>query len=154
MPQGMQKITARKTVGVRERQNINLKGTIHTTTQDNSRTGVSWESTNAGGTQCDRGDENAEVHVLGNLAVAPHEAHVDVLAAGEGRLTVDQVPETSDDFTTVVEDGVGDGSGVDGEAHAIEENHTCGEVSWRVCLVTLFVKQRGVTIDNPQGLVR
>jgi hypothetical protein len=134
IPQGMQNITARKTVGFREWQNIILKGTMHTTIQDNGRAGVSWESTDTGGTQCDRGDENAEVHVLRNLAVAPHEASVDVLAVGEGRLAADQVPETGDDLTTVVEDGVGDGSGVDGEEHAIDEGQASGEVSWRVCL--------------------
>ena len=111
----MQKITARKTVRLRERQNINLKGTAHTTIQDNGRAGVSWESTDTGSTQCDRGDENAEIHVLGNLAVAPHEASVDILAVCEGRFAADQVPESSDDLTTVVEYGVGDGSGVDGE---------------------------------------
>jgi hypothetical protein len=154
MPQGMQKITARKTVGFREQQNINLEGTIHTTIQDNSRAGVSWESTDTGGTQGDRGDENAEVHVLGNLAVAPHEASVDVLAVGEGRLAADQVPETSDDLTTVVEDGVGDGSGVEGEEHAILNGHAGGEVSWRVCLVTLLVEQRGVVVDDPRDVVR
>jgi hypothetical protein len=89
MPQGMQKITAMKTVGFRERQNINLEGTMHTTIQDNRRAGVGWESTDTGGTQSDRGDENAEVHVLGNLAITPHEASVDVLAVGEGRLAAD-----------------------------------------------------------------
>ena len=118
IPQGTQNITARKTVGFCERQNIILKEAMHTTIQDDGRAGVSWESTNTGGTQCDRGDENAKVHVLGNLAVVPHEASVDVLAVGEGGLAADQVPETSNDLTTVVEDCVGDGSGGEiGRAH-------------------------------------
>ena len=46
---------------------------------------------------------------------------MDVLAVGKGRLAADQVLETNDDLTTVVEDSVGDGSGVDGEVHAIDE---------------------------------
>ena len=127
---------------------------MHTTIQDNSRAGVSWESTDTGSTQGDRGDENAEVHVLGNLAVAPHEASVDVLAISEGRLAADQVLETSHDLTTVVEDGVGDGSGVEGKEHAILNGHAGGEVGWRVCLITLLVKQRGVFVDDPQDVVR
>jgi hypothetical protein len=153
IPQGMQNITARKTVGFREWRNIILKGTMHTTIQDNGGAGVSWESTNTGGTQCDRGDENAEVHVLRNLTVAPHEASVDVLAVIEGRLAADQIPETSDDFTAVVEDGVGDDSGVDGEVHAIDEGQASGEVSWRVRLITLLVEERGLVVDNPRDLV-
>jgi hypothetical protein len=153
IPQGTQKTTARKTVGFRERQNINLKGTAHTTIQNNCRVGVSWESTYTGSTQGDRGDENAEVHVLGNLTVAPHEASVDILAVGEGGLAADQVPETSDDLTTVVEDGVGDSSGVDGEEYAIDKGRAGGEVTWRVCLITLLVKQRGVIVDDSRDVV-
>jgi hypothetical protein len=153
IPQGTQKTTARKTVGIRERRNISLKGTMHTTIQDNGRAGVSWESTDTGSTQGDRGDENAEVHALGNLAVAPHEASVDVLAVGEGRLAADQVLETSNDLTTVVEDGVSDGSGVDGEEHAILDGRAGGEVGWRVCLITLLVEQRSVVVDDPQDIV-
>jgi hypothetical protein len=103
IPQGTQKITARKTVGFRERQNINLDGIMHTTIQDDGRVGVSWEGTDSGGTQGDRDDENAEVHVLRNLTVVPHEASVDILAVGEGRPAADQVPETGDNLTAVVE---------------------------------------------------
>ena len=114
---------------------------------------MSWESTDTGGTQCDRSDENAEVHVLWNLAVVPHETSVDVLAVGESRLAADQVLETSNDLTTVVEDGVGDGSGVDGEERAIVERHGSGEVRWRVCLITLLVEQRGIVVDDPRDLV-
>ena len=153
MPQGTQKITARKTVGFREQQNMNLRETMHTTIQDNSRAGVSWESTDTGGTQGDRGDENSEVRVLRNLVVAPHEASVDVLAVGEGRLAADQVFETSNDLTAVVEDGVGDSSGTEGEPHAIDECIGGGEISWRVCLITLLVEQRSVVVDDPQDLV-
>jgi hypothetical protein len=153
MPQGTQNITARKTVGFCERQNVNLKGTMYTTIQDNGGTGVSWESTDTGGTQGDRGDEDTEVHILGNLAVVPHEASVDVLAFGDGRLAADQVPETGDDLMTVVEDGVGDCSGVEGKEHAIGGCSARGEVSWRVCFVTLLVEQRGVVVDDPQDLV-
>ena len=127
---------------------------MHTTIQDDSGAGVSWENANTGGTQGDRGDEDAEVHILRNLAVAPHEASVDILAVGEGRLAADQVPETSNNLTTVVEDGVGDGSGVDGEERAILEGIASGEVSWRVCLITRFIEQRGVVVDDPQGIVR
>ena len=126
---------------------------MYTTIQDNGGTGVSWESTDTGGTQCDRGDEDTEVHILGNLAVVPHQASVNVLAVGEGRLAADQVPETSDDLTTVVEDGVGDGSGVEGEEHAILEGQAGGEVRWRVCLVTLLIEQRGIVVDDPQDVV-
>jgi hypothetical protein len=126
---------------------------MHTTIQGNSRAGVSWESTDTGGTQGDRGDEDAEVRVLGNLAVAPHEAGVDILAVGEGRFAADQVLETSDDLTAVVEDGVGDGSGIDGKERAILEDHAGGEVSWRVCLIALLVEQRGVLVDDPQDVV-
>ena len=126
---------------------------MHTTIQDDSRAGVSWESTDACDTQSDRGHENAEVYVLGNLAVASHEASMDVLAVCEGRFAVDQVPETSNNLTTVVEDGVGDGSSVDGEGRAIEKGHPGREVSWRVCSVTLLVEQRGVVVNDPQDLV-
>jgi hypothetical protein len=91
---------------------------------------VSWESTDTGGTQSYRGDEDTEVYVLGNLGVAPHEASVDVLAVSKGRVAADQVPKTSDDLTAVVEDGVGNGSGVDGEEHAIVECAAGGEVNW------------------------
>ena len=101
---------------------------------------MSWESTDTGGTQYDRGDENAEVHVLWNLAVVSHKTSVDVLAVGEGRFAADQVPETGDDLTAVVEDGVGDGSGVDGEECSIDGCSAGGEVSWRVCFVTLLVE--------------
>jgi hypothetical protein len=154
IPQGMQNITARKTVGFRERQNVNLEGTMHTTIQDNRRAGVSWESANTGSTQCNRGDEDTEVRVLGNLVVAPHETSVDVLAVGEGILAADQAPETGDDLMAMVEDGVGDGSGVEGEAHPIGEGVSGGEVSWRVCLITLLVEQRSVFVDDPQDVVR
>ena len=129
MPQGTQKITARKTVGFREVRNTILKGTMHTTIQDDSRAGMSWKSADTGGTQGDRDDENDEVHALGNLAVASHEASVDVLAVGEGRLAADQSLETSDDLTAVVEDGVSDGSGVEGEERAIADYIGGGEVS-------------------------
>ena len=140
MPQGTQKITAKKTVRFCERQNINLKGTIHTTIQDDSGAGVSWESTNTGNTQGDRGDEDAEVQGVGNLAVVPHEATVDILAVSKGGLAADQVPKTSNDFTTVVEDSVGDDSGADGEERAIGHCITSGEVRWGVCLITLLVE--------------
>ena len=55
---------------------------------------------------------------------------MDVLAVGEGRLAADQVLETSNNLTAMVEDGVGDGSGVEGEERAIEEGHAGGKVSW------------------------
>ena len=127
---------------------------MHTTIQCGGGASVSWESANTSGTQGDRGDENAEVHVLRNLAVAPHEASVSVLAVGEGRLAADQVLEASNDLTAVVEDGVGDGSGAGGEARAILKGQAGGEVSWRVCLITLLIEQRGVVVDDPQDLVR
>ena len=38
IPQGVQKVTARKTVRFGERQNTNRKKTIHNTIQDNKRT--------------------------------------------------------------------------------------------------------------------
>ena len=113
---------------------------MHTTIQNNGRARVSWESTDTCGTQGDRGDENAEVRVLGNLAVAPHEAIVDILVVSISRLAVDQVLETGNDLTTVVEDCVSDSSGVDSEEHAIDEGIAGGEISWRVCLVTLLVE--------------
>ena len=62
--------------------------------------------------------------------VAPHEAGVDILAISEGRLAADQVLEASSDLMTVVEDGVGDGGGVDGKVHALGEGIGGGEVSW------------------------
>jgi hypothetical protein len=130
IPQGMQKITPRRTVGFCEWQNTDPEGMVHTTIQDNSSVGVSWESTDTGSPQGDRDDEDAEVHVLWNLAVTSHEASVDVLTVGESRLAADQVLETSKDLTTVVEDGVGNGSGVDGEERAIVERHGGGKVSW------------------------
>ena len=86
IPQGIQKITARKTIRFGERKEINRKEITRTTIQDNSRTGVGWESTNSGSTQGDRDEEDSKVHIFGNLAVVPHEASVDVLAVGKGRL--------------------------------------------------------------------
>ena len=95
-------MTARKTAGFCEWQDIKQKGVIHTTIQYDSRTSVGWESTNTGGTQGDRDEEDNEVNVLGNLTVVPHEASVDILAVSEGRLPAEQVLETGDDLTTVV----------------------------------------------------
>jgi len=100
---------------------IDWKGKIHTTVQDNSRASVSWESTDAGSTQGDGSYEDTEIRVLRNLTVVPHEASVDILAVGKGRPAADQVLETGDDLATVVEDCVGDGSGVNGEEHAVDE---------------------------------
>ena len=78
---------------------------------------------------------------------------MDVLAVGKGRLAADQVPEASDDLMAMVEDGVGEGSGVEGEEHAILNGHAGGEISWRVCLITLLAEQHGVDVDDPRDLV-
>jgi hypothetical protein len=152
MPQGTQKITARKTVGFCERQDIDRERVIHTTIQDDGRASVGWEGTDTGSTQGDRDEKDSEVRILRNLTVVPHEASVDVLAVGKGRFTIDQVLEASNDLTTVVKDGVGDGSSVNGEEHAVDEGVAGGEVSWRVSLVTLLV-EHGVVVDDPQDLV-
>jgi hypothetical protein len=125
---------------------------IHTTIQDNSRTGVGGESTNTSSTQGDRGDENNKVRKLGNFTVVPHEASVDVLAVDKGRLAANQVLETSNNLATVVEKGVGNDGSVNGEEHAIAEGVTGGEVSRRVSLVTGLV-EHGVLIDDLQDLV-
>ena len=47
---------------------------------------------------------------------------------------------------------MGDGSGINGEENAVEEGVTGGEVSWRVSLVTGFVKH-GVIVDDLQDLI-
>ena len=58
IPQGIQKMAARNTVGYRERQNDKRRGMIHATIQDDRRTGVGWKSTDADGTQDDRNEED------------------------------------------------------------------------------------------------
>ena len=89
IPQGTQKTTARKTARFGKRRNINRKKTIHTTIQNNGRTGVGLESTNTNSTQDDRGDENSKVRILGNLAVVLHEAGVDVLVVDKDGFAAD-----------------------------------------------------------------
>ena len=152
IPQGTQKITARKTVGLCERRHTIQKSTRRTTVQDDSRASVSWESADAGSTQGNRDKEDREVHVLGNLTVVPHEASVDVLAVGKSGPAANQVLETSNDLTTVVEDGMGDCGGVNGKEHAVHESVGSGEVSRGVSLVTSLV-EHGVLIDNVQDMV-
>jgi hypothetical protein len=98
------------------------------TIQDDGRSGVGGVSTDTGSTQSDGGYKDGEVDVLGNLLVVPHETGVDILGVSEGGLAADQVLETGNDLTTVVEVGVGDGRGVDGEEHAVEECVSGGEV--------------------------
>ena len=113
---------------------------------------MGWESTRTGSTQDDRGEEDNKVNVLRNLTVVPHEASVDVPAAGKGRPAANQVLETSTNLATVVEDGMGDGSGVNGEPHAVDEGVASGEVSRRVSLVTLLV-EHGILVDNFRDIV-
>ena len=125
---------------------------IHTTIQDNSRTGVGWESTNTSRTQGDRGEQNGKVNILGNLAVVPHEASVDVFVVNKNRFAADQVLETSNNLTTVVEDGVGNGGGVNSEEPAVDEGVSGGEVSWGVSLVTGLV-EHALLIDDLQDFV-
>jgi len=125
---------------------------IHTTVKDNRRTGVGWECADAGGTQGDRDEEDTEVYVLRNLTVIPHEASVDILAIGKGRLAAKQVLEAGDDLPTVVEDGVRDGSSVNSEEHAVEERIGGREVSRGVSLVTRLV-EHGFVVDDLQDLV-
>jgi len=152
IPQGIQNIIARKTVGVCKQCDIGQKGMIHTTIQDDSRASVGWVRANTGGTQTDRGEEDSKVHILRDLTITPHEASVHILAVGKCRLAGDQVLETSDDLTTVVEDSVGDGSGINGEEHAVDERIGGGEVSWGVSLVTGLV-EHSILVDNFQDLV-
>lgn len=111
-----------------------------TTIQDDRRVGVGRESTDAEGTQGDRNEEDTKVNRLRNLTILPHEASVDVFSIGEDRLAGNQVSETRKDLTTVVEDGVGDGSGINRKEYAVDESVAGGEVSWRIGLVTCFVE--------------
>ena len=53
IPQGIQKITARKTVGFYERRSAIRESVIHTTVQDNSRASVGGEGADASSTQGD-----------------------------------------------------------------------------------------------------
>ena len=69
-----------------KRRNDGHREKVLATIQDNGRIGVSWESTNAEGTQGDGDDEDTKVNTLGNFTVFPHEASVDVLAISEDRL--------------------------------------------------------------------
>ena len=77
---------------------------------------------------------------------------MNVLAVGEGRLVANQVLETGNDLTTVVEDGVGDSGGVNGEEHAVDEGVGGGEISRGVSLVTRLV-EHGVLVYDLQDLV-
>ena len=120
--------------------------------QDDGRRGVGGISTDTSSTQSDRDYEDGEIDVLGNLLVAPHEAGVDILGVCKGGLAAGQVLETGDDLTTVVKVGVGDGRGVDGEEHAVEERVSGGEVQGRVSLVRGLVEET-VCIDCLQDLV-
>ena len=139
-------------MGLGERQNTIRNGVTHTTVQDDRRTGVGWESADAGSTQCDRDEEDSKVHILRDLTVTPHEASVDVLAVSKGRLAAEQILETSNNFPTVIEDSVGDSSSVDSEEHPIEEGIGGGEISRGISLVTRLV-EHGVPIDDLQDLV-
>ena len=77
---------------------------------------------------------------------------MNVLAIGKDRLVGNQILETGNDLTTVVEDGVGDGGGVDRKEDAINEGVAGREVGRRIGLVTLFI-ERGVFIHDLQHLV-
>ena len=120
--------------------------------QDDGRSGVGGISTDTGSTQSDRDNEDGEVDVLGNLLVTPHETGVDILGVSEGGLAADQILETGNDLTTVVEVGVGDGGGIDGEEHAVEERVSGGEVQGGVSLVGSLVEET-IRVDCLQDLV-
>jgi len=77
---------------------------------------------------------------------------VDVRVADKGGFAADQVLETNNDLTPVVEDGVGDSSGVNSEEYAIDKGVTGGEVSRRVSFITGLVEHTTL-IDNPRDLV-
>ena len=49
---------------------------------------------------------------------------MDVLGIGEGWFTADQILETGNDFTTMVQTSVGDSGGVDSKVDAIHEDVT------------------------------
>ena len=72
---------------------------------------------------------------------------MDVPAVGIGGLAGNQVFEARSEFVTMIEDGMGDGSGVNGEEHAVDEYVTSREVSRRVGLVTGLVEHRLVVDD-------
>jgi len=113
---------------------------------------MGWVSTNASSTQADRDEENGEVRKFWNLTIVPHEAGVDVLAVDEGRPAADQVLETRNDLTTVVEEGVGNSGSVNGEERAVYKGVSGGKVSWRVSLVAGLV-EHAVIVDDSQNLV-
>ena len=108
---------------------------------------MGWVSPNTRGTQTDGGEEDSKIHVLRNPTIAPHEASV-----SGGGFTGDKVLETNNDLMAVVKDGVGDGSGVNGEEYAVDQDNGGGEVSWGVSLVTHLV-EHSVLVDDVQNLV-
>ena len=91
------------------------------TIQDDDGSGMGRVSTDTNGTESDGDHKDGEVDVLRNLLVAPHETCVDILGVGKGGLAADRVLETSNDLTAVVEIGVSDGRGVEGEVHPVEQ---------------------------------
>jgi len=108
--------------------------------------------TNTDSTQNDGEEKDGEVYVLGNLLVVPHETGVDVLGLSEGGLAADQVLETNNDLTTVIEVGVGDGRGVGGEEHAIEECVPGGEIQGRIGFVSSLVEE-AILVYSLQDLI-
>lgn len=122
------------------------------TIQHDGGCGLRGVGANTGGTESDGDDKDGKVDVFRNLLVAPHETSVDILGVSEGRLAANQVLESSSDLTAVVEEGVCDGRGVDGEEHAVDEGVGSREVHGGVSLVGRLVEET-VLVDGFQNLV-
>ena len=114
--------------------------------------GVGGVSPNTSRTERDRDGKDAKVDVLGNLLIAPHKTSVDVFGVSEGGFTLDQVLESSNDLSAVVEVGVGDGRGIHGEEHPIVEGVGSREVRWGVSLVGSLVEEATI-VDSIRNVV-
>lgn len=77
---------------------------------------------------------------------------MDVPAVGIGRLASDQAFEARNEFAAMVEEGMGDGSGVKGEEYAVADYVTGAEVSRRISLVTGLV-EHAVLVNDFQDVV-
>ena len=106
-------------------------------------------STNTSSTKTDRDHEYGEVPPLRNLLVDGHEARVDVGVRLKTTLAADERLEALDDLGTVVQDGVRDGRGVDGEEEAVQERVGRGQVGRRVLESSVSIYE---AIINRQGL--
>jgi len=81
-------------------------------------------SSDTSGADTNGGTQHGEVDPLGNFPVRLHQASVDVFGVGESWFTADQILEAGNDFTTVVQSGVGNDGGAGPKVCTIDDHAT------------------------------